>query len=98
MRGHNTTTCPGGTFDNSPTFQRWVRVRHRKSPEGTAEIGYRELRHTTLEVQHASELLLTPGCGAQSPPGWKNTIFGVEKWVGPSLYRAQHGHGGELVA
>src|SRR6266404_254902 len=83
MHGHNANTCPGGTFDNSPTFQRRFNVgcasRHRKSPEGTAEIGYRELRDTTLEVQLAPELLLTPGGGAPSPRGWKNTIFGIAK-------------------
>ena len=29
--------CPGGTCDNSPTFQRWVRARGGFSPEGTAD-------------------------------------------------------------
>ena len=29
--------CPEGTYDNSPAFQRWVRVERRSSPEGTAE-------------------------------------------------------------
>ncbi len=28
---------PGGTFDNSPTFQRWVQWPEIVSPEGTAE-------------------------------------------------------------
>jgi len=30
-------SCPRGTCENSPTFQRWVRPRHRISPEGTAD-------------------------------------------------------------
>src|SRR5258708_39120531 len=30
-------SCPGGTCDNSPTFQRWVRGWRGESPEGTAE-------------------------------------------------------------
>src|SRR2546430_1092211 len=28
---------PGGMFDNSPTFQRWVSCQKSLSPEGTAE-------------------------------------------------------------
>jgi hypothetical protein len=31
-------TCPGGTPDNSPTFQGWVADRAAKSPGGTAEL------------------------------------------------------------
>lgn len=30
--------CPGGTCDNSPTFQRWVDTPNPASPEGTVEI------------------------------------------------------------
>ena len=29
--------CPGGTFDNSPTLQRWVSDQSQTSPEGTAD-------------------------------------------------------------
>jgi hypothetical protein len=29
--------CPGGTFENSPTLQRWDRWPKGNSPEGTAE-------------------------------------------------------------
>jgi hypothetical protein len=29
---------PGGTFDNSPMLQHWVKQVHRSRPEGTAEI------------------------------------------------------------
>ena len=30
--------CPGGTFENSPAFQRRVRSDRWLSPEGTAEL------------------------------------------------------------
>ena len=33
--------CPGGTYDNSPTLQRWVGNSPGMSPEGTAERGAR---------------------------------------------------------
>src|SRR5437870_403160 len=29
--------CPGGTFENSPAFQRWEKGSIQPSPEGTAE-------------------------------------------------------------
>jgi hypothetical protein len=32
--------CPGGTFENSPTLQRWDRRPKGESPEGTAEECY----------------------------------------------------------
>src|SRR5258708_24965184 len=31
------SSCPEGTFENSPAFQRWGGRRTRPSPEGTAE-------------------------------------------------------------
>ena len=31
--------CPGGTGENSPAFQRWVRTSRSISPEGTTEGG-----------------------------------------------------------
>ncbi len=34
---HRTSSCPEGTPENSPAFQRWVWTQHRPSPEGTAE-------------------------------------------------------------
>src|SRR5438445_2692055 len=35
---HESASCPGGTSDNSPAFQRRVAPRRGTSPEGTAEI------------------------------------------------------------
>src|SRR5713101_1489201 len=35
--------CPGGTIENSPAFQGWVKTQSEPSPEGTAEIMYKQL-------------------------------------------------------
>ena len=37
FQAHVPGSCPGGTLENSPTFQRWVQPRHGISPEGTAD-------------------------------------------------------------
>src|SRR5205085_8615622 len=48
---------PGGMFDNSPTFQRWVRGSPSPSPEGTDEIA---CAHSAVPSGRVLLLVLIP--------------------------------------
>ena len=41
LNANGSEMCPGGTFENSPAFQRRGMYKRRPSPEGTAEINRR---------------------------------------------------------
>jgi len=52
---------PGGTCDNSPTFQHWVQPRRGVSPEGTAEVAL------GFQPSLRDGVLLWPDPGAEAP-------------------------------
>jgi len=73
---------PGGTYENSPTFQRWVQPRRMISPEGTAD--------KTVEKGHLSRPFGTHA------PAWPNPT--LKRWATPRCPFGTRGTGASARA
>jgi hypothetical protein len=55
------SSCPGGTFENSPVLQRRVWIRFDSSPEGTTEVAGMNLRDRTVKINVVRQDQPDPG-------------------------------------